>query len=147
MYIHTHTRSNVHAGISWVVKRQILPRPAQITWGVLQHVAACCSVLLLCVGVCCSMWFYHVQRKLHEVCCCMLQCFATVCCSVLQYVILTRPAQITWSVFEHAAVFYSVLQCVAVCVLPRPAQITRRDVTWLKTYAMGWLRWVGALKL
>jgi len=55
---------------------------------VLQHVAACCSVLQ-CVAVCCSVLQCVAVR------CCMLHCDA-VCCSVLQYV----------------AVCCSVLQCV-----------------------------------
>ena len=58
--------------------------------GVLQCVAACCSVLQ---GV--------------AVCCDVLQC-AAVCCSVLQCV------AVCCSALQHVAVWFTVLQCVAV---------------------------------
>jgi len=77
-----------------------------VRFGVLQRVAACCSVL---------------QRV--AACCCVLQCVAaccSVCCSMLQRVALWcalygRCASVCCSVVQCVAVCCSVVQCVAVC--------------------------------
>jgi len=90
-----------------------------------QHcsVAACgCSVLLQCVAVCCSV------LQCVAVCCSVLKCVARalqcveLCCSVLQSALSSLLLQRHLSnIFSIAllqyvvAVFFSVLQCVAVC--------------------------------
>jgi len=63
-----------------------------LLFGVLQSVAACCSVL--------------------QVCCIVLQCVA-VCCSLLLFVAVR--CSVLRCVAERCSVCRSVLQCVAVC--------------------------------
>jgi len=84
---------------------------------VLQCVAVCCGVLW-CVALCCS------------VCCSVLQCVA-VCCSALQRV----------------AVCCSALQCVAVQSSGSVVGCCSMLHFFYIFLAMGWLRWVGSLKL
>ena len=88
---------------------------------VLQCVAvfrtSCTLIMLQCVAECCSVLQYVA------VCCSVLHCVAA-CCSV-SYI----PH--TLRVLQCGAVCCSVLQCVVVCC----------------TVDMGWLRWVGSLKL
>jgi len=69
--------------------------------GVLQHVAACC-IMLLCVAACCSV----VERG--AACCSVLHQVAA-CCSVL------RRAAACCSILQRAAACYSVLQHIAAC--------------------------------
>ena len=113
---------------------------------VLQHVAACCSVLQ-CPA--CTMTYTAKSECV----------FVAVCCSVLQYVVLCC------SVSQCVVVCWSagcVLQCVAVCVCLWLCVVRSREWACVDcaccsvlqcvgrmvcACGTGWLRLVGSLKL
>jgi len=97
---------------------------------VLQSVAVRCSVIQMCVAVCCSVLqcvamcpcvavCCSVLQSVVE-CCSVLQCVA-VCCSVLQSVVECCR------VLQRVAVCCSVLQSVAVCSRNPLSRCTQRS--------------------
>jgi len=81
----------------------------QVSGGVLQRVAMCCSVLQ-CVAVCCSV------LQCVAVCCSVLQCACNECLPHVCVPGIVQCAVLWCSALQRAAVYCSVLPCVAVCV-------------------------------
>jgi len=88
---------------------------------VLQHVAACYSVLQ-CVAVCCSVDSFNMLLSQQLNSTKLLHCIGTlvsVCCSVVQRGALccsvVQCGVVCGSVLQCVAVCCSVLQCIAMC--------------------------------